>query len=204
VTPLPVTIFADFSCPYSYLAEAVLWRMLGPDVALIPRAFELYPDPAPLEPPRFPAAEWENLDILAAGADVPLRPADFRPRTRKAHETSRFAREQGREIALRAEIFAAYWTEGRDIGRIDVLVDLAGRVGLDAGELRIALDIDQYEEAVRNDQEVSRRLRVPGTPTIFIGSGIAAQVLVGAQSPNDLKRLVDEATHKRAERSDDG
>jgi predicted DsbA family dithiol-disulfide isomerase len=204
LSSVPVTIFADFSCPYSFLTEVVLQRRHAHDTELLPRAHELFPEPAALPDPIFNAGDWRAIEELAAAADVTLRPPAFRPRTRKAHEAARFAREAGTEFQMRREIYRAYWTEGLDIGRIDVLSTLAARVDLDAEALRIALDIDRFTEVVRHDEELGRRLHVPGTPTIYIGFGPSARVLVGASSAPDLNRYVDEAIHTRANDAHNG
>ena len=166
-------------------------RLDIPGVDLIHRAYELYPEPAQLAGPVVEGETWERLVFLAAALDLPLRPVEFGARTRKAHEASFFARTRGRERQLRHEIFTAYWSDQRDIGRIDVLTELASRAGMDAEDLRIALDIDQFEADVRHDQEVAQRLRVPGTPTIFIGSGPRAQVVIGARSRSELQGLIE-------------
>ena len=76
------------------------------------------------------------------------------------------------------EIFAAYWTEGRDIGRIDVLSELASSVGLDPEELKIALDIDKFSDEVLRDRELAQKLRVPGTPRFS-----SWEVVAPARSP---------------------
>lgn len=189
---LPVTIFADFSCPASYLAETALRGIDGYDLAFDFRAFELYPEPAVLDPIRFSREEWAGLDELAADLDLTLSRPRSRPRTGKAHEAARYARERGSEVEFRREIFAACWRDGRDIGRIDVLADLAAGAGFDADDLRIALDIDRYRDEVLRDGALARRLRVPGTPTIYVGKGSGARVLAGARGPDELRALLDE------------
>jgi predicted DsbA family dithiol-disulfide isomerase len=150
------------------------------------RALELYP--APAEPPA-PSEEegWEEaVRPLAERLGVALRAPDFRPRTRKAHEAACFAEERGVGEAMRDSIFRAYWAEERDIGRVDVLMEIAAALGLDPVDLKIALDIDRYSESVVHDLRLAERLRVPGTPTIFFGTGASATALVGAQSPEAL------------------
>src|SRR5690606_24721073 len=115
------------------------------------------------------------------------RPRRALPKTRKAHEAALFARERDREVELRQAIFAAIWTEGRDVGRIDVLGELAEDVGLDGEDLRIALDIDRYQADVEADVEFARQLRVPGTPVVFVGTGSSARVIAGARGADDFR-----------------
>jgi predicted DsbA family dithiol-disulfide isomerase len=195
---LPVTVFTDFSCPYSYVTEASLRDLADVPIAVRYRAFELYPAPSEPEPPRRELGE-PRLHEIAALAGLRLGEPGFRPRTRKAHEAARFALEHGREPQLRDEIFAAYWRHERDIERIDVLMELAGAAGLAAQELKIALDIDAHAAAVEHDLDVARRLRIPGTPAIFLGAGRNAVVLLGAHAPAELREHVVDAARAWSE-----
>jgi predicted DsbA family dithiol-disulfide isomerase len=183
-----LTLFSDFTCPYSYVTEAGLRRVAGGGgaVEVRYRALELYP--APIEPPA-PAGEdgWEEaVRPLAERLGIALRAPGFRPRTRKAHEAARFAEERGVGEAMRDAIYRAYWADERDIGRVDVLMEIVAPLGVDPVDLKIALDIDRYSESVVHDLRLAERLRVPGAPTLFVGTGPTATVLVGAQSPEAL------------------
>ena len=60
MTPLQVTVFTDFACPYSYLSEAVLWDLREAEITLRFRAFELYPDAA-----ESPTTPWTPAERVA-------------------------------------------------------------------------------------------------------------------------------------------
>lgn len=179
---LPVTFFADFTCPFCYVTEAALHR-LAPlrDIELRPRAFELYPLPEALPRPAHTPAELEAVAPLAAELELPLSPPVVRPRTRKAHEAALFAAMRGVRDQMRRAIYQAYWEEGADIGRIDVLMRLAERLEIDPTELKISLDIDEHGQAVTEQEALARRLRVAQVPTLFVGEGVGARILQGAR-----------------------
>ena len=185
-----VEIFSDFTCPFSYVTEAALRRVaaeVGLEVRY--RAFELYPAPAPL--PLDAGMEWEEaLRPLADQAGVTMRRPGYQSRTRKAHEAARFAGEQGAGAAMRDAIFAGYFAEGRDVGRIDVLVEIGESVGLDRTELKVVLDIDRYTGAVVADEALAARSGIQGIPVLVVGSGPGARALVGAQSYAALRDAV--------------
>ncbi|MEW5930157.1 MAG: DsbA family protein [Gemmatimonadota bacterium] len=185
-----VEIFSDFTCPFCYVTEAALRRAAAEAGAEVRhRAFELYPVPAPLPPDA--GMEWEEaLASLAAEAGVELRRPGYQSRTRKAHEAARFARERGVEPAMRAAIFAAYFAEGRDVGRIDVLVELGEALGLDRTEFKVVLDIDRHAGAVLADEALAERSGIRSVPLLVVGSGPDAEVLVGAQSYAALRDAV--------------
>ena len=183
---VPVVVFSDFVCPYSYVTERALRRLEGEGVAAPEyRAFELYPAPAPL--PLDAPGDWdEALRPLAEAEGVELRAPALRCRTRKAHEAAYFAEGKGVGGAMRDAVFAAYFRDGRDVGRIDVLVELGAALGLDASELKVVLDVDAFTAAVMRDQDSARRAGVTGTPTLAVGG----QTLVGAQPYAELRRAL--------------
>jgi len=188
----PVTIFSDFSCPYSYLAESSVRRVVA-EGEVVYRAFELFPEPTRLDAGSgFEEEGWEAVRSLAREEGIDLSVPGFRPRTRKAHEAARHARTLGMEPRLRAGIFSAYWKEKRDIGRIDVLTDIAALLGMDPEALKIALDIDSFSDDVAADIAVAKRLGVPGTPTLFLGLGRDARVVAGAYPAGEMRRLLED------------
>ncbi|HET7464402.1 MAG TPA: DsbA family protein [Longimicrobium sp.] len=189
MTAVPVLIFSDFTCPFCHVTEAALRRLEDEGMAA-PRyaAYELHPAPAPL--PAAPrAGDLEAARPLAGEVGAPLAPPPLVPRTRKAHELAKFGEEKGAGRAVREAVFAAYFGGGRDVGRVDVLVELAGEVGLDATETHVVLDVDRHGAAVDADQALARRLGIGAVPALVVGGGADAELLLGAQ-PLDVLRQV--------------
>lgn len=186
---VPVVVFSDFACPFSYVTEAALRRMQAAgEVEPTHLAWELYPLPAPL--PAADAGEWLNaLRPLADELGLPLHvPAPVR--TRKAHEAAAFAASRGAGPAMREALFAAHFGQGRDIGRIDVLVEIGAAAGLDASELKVVLDVDAFSARVAAEQEAGRGAGVEGVPTVVVGTGDEARWLVGARPYAELRAAV--------------
>jgi predicted DsbA family dithiol-disulfide isomerase len=61
------------------------------------------------------------------------------------------------------------WTEERDIGDPETLLAAADRVGLDPGELAVALNDHQYAERTLDSIKQARSIGITNTPTIFLG-----------------------------------
>jgi len=187
---VPVVVFSDFTCPFCHVTEAALRRLEDEGLAA-PRyaAYELYPAPAPL--PASPSSgDVEAARPLAGELGAPLAPPPLVPRTRKAHELAKFAAGKGVVRPMREALFAAYFGEGRDIGRVDVLVELAAGLGLDPTEAHVVLDVDTFAGAVAADAALARRLGIAAVPALVAGGGANAELLVGAQPVADLREVL--------------
>ncbi|HEU0012362.1 MAG TPA: DsbA family protein [Longimicrobium sp.] len=184
---VPVVVFSDFTCPFSYVTEAALRRMEDAgEVLVTPVPFELYPSPAPL--PAAVDGGWEPaLRPLAEELGIALRVPAVVGRTRKAHEAAAFAETRGVGRAMRQALFEACFAEGRDVGRIDVVVEAGRSVGLDPTELKVVLDVDAMTAAVADAQARARRAGVEGVPTLLAGTGDEARVIVGARPLAELR-----------------
>ena len=142
------------------------------DVEVVARALELRPPPDPLIDTR--DRQWRRylteMEERAEELEVPLAPPPLVPWTRKAHELAIHAREKGRGRETENRIYEAYFAEGRDIGRVDVLVDVGVSVGLDATETKATLDVDRWEDRVEDARRNALAEGVRGVPTLVLGS----------------------------------
>lgn len=163
-------LFFDYVDPVSYVLELRLRTVeaeLGVEAARHP--LELAPPPADLvDPVGDDFAERWRLARDAAQVDgIDLRRPSFVPWSRKAHELVLHAREKGAGLAVHDAVFGAFHLEGRDIGRVDVLLEIAVAAGLDNTETRAVLDVDRHLESVRTLRHVAERLALPGVPTLL-------------------------------------
>lgn len=104
--------------------------------------------------------------------------------SRKALEAGEFARDHGKFEEFHELIFHAYFTETRDIGEVELLVELAQKAGLDTDELRAALEDGRYMPRLESTLEMAHHYGINSTPTFVINNKYA---LVGAQ-PLDRMR----------------
>jgi predicted DsbA family dithiol-disulfide isomerase len=93
----------------------------------------------------------------------------------------------GQWPAFDEAIFEALWVDGRDIGDVDVLADIADDVGLDGDEIRTAVADETLRERLRERFTDAQQNGVTGVPT-FVYEGYAAR---GAVPPEQLERLVE-------------
>ena len=174
MTTHPTRFFHDFADPLSYVTELELRAAeatTGIGVERVP--FELRPPPGALLDPADP--EWrERLDTavrVASGTGGRLRAPSLLPWTRKAHELVLHAAGSGKESELVLALYETLLVEGRDLGRVDVLVELADVLGMDKTEAKAVLDVDRYAEKVAEAAESARRAGVRSAPTLLGEAG---------------------------------
>ncbi|WP_206244356.1 DsbA family oxidoreductase [Novosphingobium terrae] len=85
-----------------------------------------------------------------------------------AHRLLHWAREEGKQQALKLALFAAYFTHGRDVSDHAVLVEVAGEVGLDAQRAQAILDGDTFASAVREEEALWRQRGINSVPAIIV------------------------------------
>ena len=196
-----LVVFADYASPLCYLAEVGLAQLVEEGVEVERRAFEVRPAPAALPDLRAASIrdDWDRrvrplAERLACDIRFPPRPV----RTRKAHEAAAFARSRGRSGAMSAAIYRAYFVDGRDIGRIDVLVAIGVEVGLDPGELKVELDVDRWTEQVAADEAEAARLGVTAVPAYGVqaadGTLVADSMVTGFRDVAWLRRWLADGT----------
>jgi predicted DsbA family dithiol-disulfide isomerase len=172
--PAPVRFFFDYVDPGSYLIERMLAEVEAAHGLVVERIpYEVTPPPTPLVDPRGETWRrfWEGARAMAAEEGATLAEPRLVPWTRKAHELALHAREQGRFADIHPALFGAFLLEGRDLGRVDVLLDVATRHGLDLTAAKAVLDVDRHTGAVSDARASAERLGVRGVPTLLSEHG---------------------------------
>ncbi|HTD90305.1 MAG TPA: DsbA family protein [Burkholderiales bacterium] len=176
--PFRVAVFADFVCPYSYLAVAQIDRLAREyDVKPLWRPHWLHPDTPPEGCPREhtpdAAARAERRDAwikeMAPEQYPTMRIPDRRQYSFRAFEALEFACDRGLDFAYKTAVYDLMWTEGGDIGDIQTLLRAAERVGLDPDDLKMALDERLYAERALDAVDQAYRIGITNTPTLFLG-----------------------------------
>ena len=106
--------------------------------------------------------------------------------SRLAQELGAWATTQVDGEGIHEALFQAYFVEGKNIGNIDILVDIAEAVGLSRSKARQMLVTRAFKDTVDADWQRATRLGVTGVPT-FVAQG---RGVVGAQPYEILERLV--------------
>jgi predicted DsbA family dithiol-disulfide isomerase len=193
-----VVVTSDFICPWCLVGE----RRLRKAIAILPpelevkisfRPFELNPDMPPEGRDRksYRVAKFGSLarseamdaqitDVgRAEGIAFNYDKISRTPNTFTAHRLMWLAEREGDAEKLADLLFAAYFTDGQDIGERAVLARLAVASGLTPARVEAFLDSDEGVAELRDLEMQAYRAGIDGVPHFRIGEF----ELVGAQAP---------------------
>ncbi len=185
---LRIDIVSDAICPWCYIGKRQLERALatlaqeGLHFSVHWNPFQLNPD-MPKEgrdrvayrAQKFGSAEKaRELDerVATAAANVGL---SFRqdlmlrtPNTLDAHRLIWLAGREAKQDAVMEAVFAAYFTQGRDIGDRDALADCAALGGMDRAAVADFLAGDVAAQEMLAADRAAREAGVNGVPSFFL------------------------------------
>ncbi len=204
-------IFSDPVCPWCYVGKGLLDRALEgrPDhpFRIEWHPFQLNPD-MPAEgadragylEARFggrdrAVAIYRRVEQAAAEAGLAIDFAAMKrmPNTLNAHRLIHWAGLEGRQTAMVAALFRAFFREGQDIGDSTTLVSLAEGVGMDGAVTARLLASDADRAEIRAREAHARERGITAVPTFIIANQYA---LSGAQPVSLWHQVIDEITEK--------
>jgi predicted DsbA family dithiol-disulfide isomerase len=211
---LSIEIVHDLVCPWCFLGVRRLSRTLRrrPDLLfdLSWRPFLLNPDMprAGMARPDYVIRKFGGEDrarrLYASITEIGrVEGVQFRfdrirrtPSSVDAHRLVRWAARFGRASETAEALFSGHFTDGLDIGDVEVLAAIAHALGLDAAAARRHLAGDEDLDVIHADNLRAHRLGINGVPC-FVISGRHA--IAGAQEPEVIERLLDVAAVEAAD-----
>ena len=184
-----IDIWSDVVCPWCYLGKRRLEKALASfegrgDVTIAHRSFQLDPTRPRGETTsrrtmlmskyRLTEDRVREMDhkmetmAAAEGLEYHLTEKGQSGNTLDAHRLVHLAASHDREDQMLERLYKAYFTDQGSVFDVESLVSLAVDEGLDATEVREALESDRYVDAVRRDLEEARMLGVTGVPFFVI------------------------------------
>jgi predicted DsbA family dithiol-disulfide isomerase len=215
-SPLPVDVWADIACPWCYIGHHRLRQAIAEEppgtVEVRPRAFELQPDLPPegmatedFYPRKFGsveamAEEFGRVADEAARSGLVLRFDRMRraPNTRLGHRLVILAGRRGHALDALHALYEGHFRAGADVSDPEQAVALvaAAAPGLDAAQLRAALDAGEGEREVAAEEGLAARMGLSGVPFFLAGRSVA---LSGAHEPEALRELLQAARQRAAQ-----
>jgi len=209
---LTIDVVSDVVCPWCYLGKRRLEQALTltPDREITVRWRPFRLDPTiPAEGIDRETYLTRKFGSLEAVADSHRRLTEMgraegiayrfdaitrAPNTVNAHRLVHWAAAEDRQDAMVERLFAAYFSEGLDVGDDDVLARLAGEAGLD-GDIAARLAGQEDRDAVTAEVENAYRIGVSGVPCFILDRRYA---VVGAQSAEVLVEAMTQAAAAEA------
>ena len=204
-----IDIFSDTICPWYYLGKRRLQLAVAArpqyEITMTWRPFELNPDTplAGVDRATYLATRGGEL-ALAAETQTQLERLgqasgiQFRfdlmtrvPNSRRSHLLIAYAARAGLQVEVKDRILRAYFEEGRDIGEVEELTQIAADVGLRADEVRRALIVRAGQDGVVAAERHAQVMGINSVPT-FIFEG--QYTLSGAQEVGVFAQVLDQVS----------
>jgi predicted DsbA family dithiol-disulfide isomerase len=203
-----IEIVSDVVCPWCFIGkrrlENALKLLQRPDAQLRWRAFELNPDLPKdgVDRQEYRIRKFGSLayarqlegQVAAAGAEEGIT---FRfdqieriPNTLDAHRLIWLAGHDGVQDAVVERLFHAYFIDGQDVGKHEVLRQIGKESGLDSRSVAKLLDSDSGASEVLSEESHARTQGVNGVPTFFMNG---VPITSGAHKPEVLASLISTA-----------
>jgi predicted DsbA family dithiol-disulfide isomerase len=210
--PIDVDLIADLACPWCYIGLARLdrARAMRPDWPVRLRWWPF------LLNPTLPPEGMDRSAYLRAkfGGDEAARQVYRRivesaqgdgiafafermkrtPNTILAQRLILLAEQQGRSEELIRVLFCALFEQGRDIGHLGTLLELAEKAGFDRDAAEAFLRSEEQAQEIVAAHQRAERLGVRGVPVFVVDR---EQAIAGAQPPEVLAGLLDVAAAAR-------
>ena len=126
-------------------------------------------------------------EALKSGISIINNSLDIIPNTFNSHRLIYWSKEENCQLETVEMIFKSYFEESKDIGDINVLLDIARKVGMDDKKIRNKFENDDDSSTIINEEQSNRENGVMGVPSYIIDDGIT---LTGSQPVNSIVKLL--------------
>jgi predicted DsbA family dithiol-disulfide isomerase len=209
---IKVDIWSDVQCPWCYIGKRKFEAgaaQFGGDVEVVYHSFELAPD-TPVDFDGTPA------DYLSQKKGLPMHQVEqmlervsgiaasvgldydydhvHQTNTVKAHELLHYAKAHGRQLDMKERLLRAYFIDGRHVGRIEDLADLAAEIGLERADVVSALESNRYLADVKADVALATEYGIQGVPFFVIDGKYGVS---GAQDAETFANVLTQVRNER-------
>ena len=189
-------IFSDYIWPFCYIGKGLVDR-LKKEYAINDQwvSFELHPETPPagmLLSERFRGYDlssfFDQLRTQGNEVGVIFGAPTVLSNSRLALMASEYARDQGRYESFHENMFHAHFTEGMDIGKLDIIAAIAEKSGLDKKETLSAIRDGRYASRLNETRKEATLIGLTGVPLFVIENKYK---IVGAQPIETFHDLLD-------------
>lgn len=207
---MKVEIWSDVVCPFCYIGKRhfenalkdfaakesveIVWRSFQLDPSIKPNSGQTLNDYlAKRKGITLEHAREMNEYVTQAAQQVGLSynlDKAVVANTLNAHRLIHLAAKHGLADQAEERLFIAYFTEGKDIGNTDILLQLGTEIGLNAEEVKQVLESDRYTQEVQEDQYLAGQVGARGVPFFVFNNKYAVS---GAQPSSVFTKALQKA-----------
>ena len=205
--PIKVDIWSDVQCPWCYIGKRKFEAgaaLFDGNVEVEYHSYELSPDtpvdfdgtPVDYMSQRkgMPVAEVEQMleRVTGIAESVGLHydyDSVHQTNTVISHELLHYAKAHGRQLDMKERLLKAYFIDGRHVGRIEDLADLAAEIGLDRADVVRALTEHEFLADVKADVALANEYGIQGVPFFVIDGKYGVS---GAQDPDTFTQVLNQ------------
>lgn len=195
---MKVEIWSDVMCPFCYIGKnnfekaleklpfkdeiEVEWKSFQLDPTLNPgetkTTFEYFKEKKGVsEPQAKQMTEQVSKMGSIAGIHFNFDKAII-TNTFSAHKLLHLAKKYDKANEMEEALFIAHFIDGKNVGDISILVDIAGSLGINTDEARKALTSEEFDHEVENDFSEAKNHGISGVPFFILNGKYAVS---GAQ-----------------------
>ena len=201
---IKIKVVSDTICPWCYIGKRNFDKALSlvpdVDVKFIYSTFQLNPvfPKEGVNRREYISRKFNNdhyssmkerikSEALKSGISIINNNLDIIPNTFNSHRLIYWSKEENCHLETVEMIFKSYFEESKDIGDINVLLDIAKKVGMDYKKIRNKFENDDDSSTIINEEQSNRENGVMGVPSYIIDDGIT---LTGSQPVNSIVKLL--------------
>lgn len=208
MTILKIQLYADFTCPFSYMGKRRLDEVMEASEEPIEfewRAFQLTPEASKekamptveLLAKKFNKTYEETLATTKRLRDQAANEFGLTynyetmlaPNTLNAHRLTYWAATQGKSHEVAEGYFAAIFTHGKDLNREEDVLEVIANAGLDVEEAKAILRSDAYEADVQADRSQAIQNGIRSVPSYVIND---EALITGVQPVSTFVQAINE------------
>lgn len=203
--PLRIDIVSDVMCPWCIIG----YRQLAQALEMTGTAHEVHWHPFELNPQMPPEGQNTREHIIEKYGSTPEQSEQSRQQmkalgdslgfefawaddsrmhnTFNTHQLLHWAETIGRKHDLKMALFAAHFTDRRDLSDNAVLADIAGEIGLDRDEATAVLVDQRFANEVRSAEQFWQQQGISGVPAVVFDR---KHLVTGAQGVDNYTNIL--------------
>jgi predicted DsbA family dithiol-disulfide isomerase len=196
-----IHIWSDIACPFCMIGKKRLFDAMPENAQIVWHSFILQPDQitdpnSTLNEVLAKSKGWSTEQTTQIQAQVTQMAAEdglvmnmdrvVPANTTRAHLLIQMHKNKPTANALVAKLFAAYFTDGKNIDDLQVLQEIHSEVGGSASDWEM-IDHPEYRRGLQNDLQMAAQMGVRGVPFFYFEDHFT---ISGAREPEVFRQAI--------------